>query len=175
MPVTRRNRKNSRKNERKNRSSRRNGGFANMERRNSRKNQRRNSRRNSRVVMAGGYRMYKFWPRNRAIAFVNALHKKGLIANPGSVVSEERALEILAEVEGVSVDELKNNVNPILFGKVRLGLSENELERGLLKSDGGFVNHMDDMKKELRWANEEAFSEINFPNVPSMKPLNHRD
>lgn len=165
MPVTRRNRKNSRKASRKNerKASRRNGGAS-----------RRNNRKNRRVVMAGGFRMYKFWPRNRSLAFVNALHKKGLIANPGSVVSEERALEILAEVEGVSVDQLKNNVNPILFGKVRLGLSENELERGLLKSDGGFVNHMDDMKKELRWANEEAFSTMNFGNVPVEGPLHNK-
>jgi hypothetical protein len=152
MPVTRRNRKNSRKASRRN--ERKNG----VSRRNNKK---------------GGYRMYKFWPRNRVIAFVNALAAKGNIANPGSV-TESRGLEILAEVANVSVTELQNNINPIYFGKVYLGLSENDLERGLLKgrSESGFMNQMDEMKKEQRWGNVATFNKLNFGNVPEMHVKN---
>ena len=160
MPVTRRNRKNSRRNERKSRSSRRGGA----------------SKRNSKK---GGYKMHQLWPRSRVIAFVNALTAKGAIANPGSV-TESRGLDILAEVAEVSVDELKNNVNPITFGKKYLELSEDELEKGLLKgkSVNSFSNQMGDMRKELFWAtgvnrlgNRAAFERINFGNVPKERPL----
>lgn len=158
MPVTRRNRKNSRKASRKNERKNRSSGGA--------------SRRNNKK---GGYRMYKFWPRNRVVAFVNALAAKGSIANPGSV-TESRGLEILAEVANVSVNELQNNINPIYFGKVHLGLSENDLERGLLKgrSESGFMNQMDEMKKEQRWGNVATFNKINFGNVPVEGPLHNK-
>ena len=147
MPVTRRNRKNSRKASRKNR----------------------------RTSKKGGYRMYKFWPRNRVIAFVNALSAKGVITNPG-VVTESRGLEILAEVAGLSVTELQNNMNPIYFGKVHLGLSEVDLERGLLKgrSESSFMNQMDEMKKEQRWGNVATFNKINFGSIPNEAPLKNK-
>jgi hypothetical protein len=131
-----------------------------------RKNNRKSpvSRRNSRK---GGYRMYKLWPNNRVRAFIKALTDKGVIADPG-LISEQKGLEILAVVANVSVDELKNNINPILFAKVHLSMNENELERGLLKgrSESSFMNQMDELRLELKLANKNAFSKMNFGNVP---------
>jgi len=137
-------------------------------RRNNRKNTRKNNRKASRRnVKKGGYRIYKLWPRNRIIAFVNELVKRGKIANPGSV-NEASGLEILAEVAGVSVNELQNEVNPILFGKVHLEMNESDLERSILKgrSESSFMNQMEEMRKELQWANKAAFDKINFGNTP---------
>ena len=136
-------------------------------RKNSRKASRKASRRNIRNAKKGGYRMYKLWPRNRVIAFVNELAKRDKIANPGSV-TESSGLEILAEVAGVTVNELQNDVNPILFGKVHLEMSEGDLERSLLKgrSEGSFMNQMEEMRKELQWSNKDVFSKINFGNIP---------
>lgn len=119
--------------------------------------------------------MYKFWTHKRILAFVNALVAKDVIADPGSV-SDTRGLELLAEVAGVSVTELQNNINPIHFGKVYLGQGEMELERGLLKgpSESGFMNQMDELRKEKQWANVAAFNKLNFGNIPEEGPLKNK-
>jgi len=106
---------------------------------------------------------------------VNALSAKGVIASPGSV-TEAHGLEILAGVANVSVTELQNNINPIHFGKVYLGLSEMDLERGLLKgrSESGFMNQMDEMRKEKQWGNVATFNKLNFGNVPEEGALKNK-
>jgi hypothetical protein len=119
--------------------------------------------------------MYKLWPRNRVVAFLNELTKQGKIINPGSV-SESRGLEILADVANTNVNEFEANVNPIIFGKLYLGLNENDLERGLLmgRSESSFMNQMDEMKKELRWADEALYKKLNFGDVPVEGPLKNK-
>ena len=112
--------------------------------------------------------MYKLWPNNRVRAFVGALVKKGVVVDPG-LISEEKGLQILADVAHVSVDELKNNYNPIHFGKVHLGLKENDLERGLLKgkSASSFMNQMDELRQEMKWGDRNTFAKIDFGRRPN--------